>query len=160
MNKKETISAIRKAIREKNLTLACKLIPAKEINKKEEWIKENISYKRYATFHQMLLIIRMKKDLNVLRWMKDLPSIKGKFYNPNDGINTAFHMLRRLIKENLSPYTKIAMYGFTHLYFCSPIYGHKDYNKVKCCKIDGNENLCAKIFNLSEKIYNKKKEKA
>ena len=82
----------------------------------------------------------------------------------------ALKMLRRLYTEPLSTHSKIANFGFTHLYFCSPIYGHKDYNKVCTCPLNGplatdaNGNRydpqaawCNKVLDLSNRIYDKKR---
>lgn len=83
----------------------------------------------------------------------------------------ALKMLRRLYTEPLTAYTKIANFGHTHLYFCSPIYGHGDYNKVCTCLLNGplatdkNGNRydpqaawCDKVLDLSNRIYDKKRE--
>ena len=82
----------------------------------------------------------------------------------------ALEMLRRLHTEPLTTHTKIANFGHTQLYFCSPIYGHADYNKVCTCPLngplatdkDGNRYdpqaaWCGKVLDLSNRIYNKKK---
>ena len=82
----------------------------------------------------------------------------------------ALKMLRRLYTEPLSTYSKIANFGHTHLYFCSPIYGHADYNKVCTCPLNGplatdaNGNKydpqaawCNKVLALSNRIYDKKR---
>lgn len=68
----------------------------------------------------------------------------------------ALEMLRRLLTEDSWHYTKVAMMGHTHLYFCSPEYGHSDYNKVCTCKIDSNESFVKKVIELSHRIYVKK----
>jgi len=81
----------------------------------------------------------------------------------------ALRMLRRLYEEPVTNYTKIPMFGFNHLYFCSPSYGHKDYNKVRTCllngplAIDSNGNRydpqaswCSKVVELGNRIYAKK----
>lgn len=68
----------------------------------------------------------------------------------------AIDMLRKLITEENGNYTKVPMLGFTHLYFCSPAYGHSDYNKVRTCLIEGNEDFCSKIIEIAEKFLNKK----
>ena len=52
-----------------------------------------------------------------------------------------------------SPYAKIPMYGHTHLYFCSPDYGHFDYNKWCACKIKGNERFCETLIKIAAKIW-------
>lgn len=154
MNKKQLISAIRKAIREKKLTSACKLIPGKKFNEKIEWVHKNISFSR-AHFLQSTYDNFWK---NKEKWAYNINFFtKAKYYDLN-WINksNALYMLKRLIKDKLSQYTKIAMYGKTHLYFCSPVYKHNDYNKIRCCEIKGNENFCFKIIELSNRIYNQK----
>lgn len=60
-------------------------------------------------------------------------------------------MLRRLLTENPSNYTNVPMMGHTHLYFCSPSYGHADYNKVRACNIEGNENFCEKVCEIARR---------
>lgn len=81
----------------------------------------------------------------------------------------ALKMLRRLVDEPLNSHAKVPMFGFTHLYFCSPVYKHSDYNKVKTCCLNGllakdvNGNLydpqaawCRKVVDLGNKIYEHK----
>ena len=148
MNKKKLISAIRKAIREKNITLACKLIPVKLYSAKYGWVRDNISKERAKKLDELVTNIRVKRPRN---------QFKYKGINWEDvRKKQAFDMLKELCLWKLSPYTKIAMKGHTHLYFCSPIYGHKDYNKVMCFSIKGNEKLCEKVIELSNRIYKKK----
>ena len=58
-----------------------------------------------------------------------------------------------LYKRGFVNYVKVPMYGRTQLYFCSPIYGHKDYNKFSCgLKIEGNENFINKLIEISKRI--------
>ena len=64
--------------------------------------------------------------------------------------------LRELHDENHGNYTKVPMLGNTRLYFCSPTYGHADYNKVRTCNIEGNEAFCNKVIDLGERIFAKK----
>lgn len=68
----------------------------------------------------------------------------------------ALEMLRRLHDEDHGSYTKVPMIGHTRLYFCSPFYGHADYNKVRTCNIKGNEDFCKTVVDLGERIYSKK----
>lgn len=63
----------------------------------------------------------------------------------------AMTMLREWIADPTSNYAKKPMYGFTHLYFCSPVYGHRDYNKWQAIPIKGNERFCELIVKLGEK---------
>jgi len=67
----------------------------------------------------------------------------------------AIEMLRELLTENHGNYTKVPMLGFTHLYFCSPSYGHSDYNKVRTCLIEGNEDFVKKILEIADRKMNK-----
>lgn len=67
----------------------------------------------------------------------------------------ALIMLRRLLTEEHGNYTKVPMMGHTHLYFCSPSYGHADYNKVRTCNIEGNEEFVNKIVKIGEKFMAK-----
>ena len=59
--------------------------------------------------------------------------------------------LKKFIADPTSNYAKKPMYGFTHLYFCSPVYGHRDYNKWQAIPIKGNERFCELIVKLGEK---------
>ena len=68
----------------------------------------------------------------------------------------ALIMLRRLLTEDHGNYTKVPMLGHSRLYFCSPVYGHSDYNKVRTCSIEGNETFCNKVVALGERIFEKK----
>lgn len=89
---------------------------------------------------------------------------------PADGRLTALRMLRRLATEPVSSYSKVPFKGLTHLYFCSPAYGHSDYNKVRTCLMNGplqpdpasncradvQAAFCDKVFDLGRRIYNRK----
>lgn len=155
MNKKELISAIRKAIREKDVTLACKLIPERTFSAKYNWVKEKIGPNRAIKLNDLRYWRHYKNELYMIKVFLQ----KGGYaqYDNYHYRKIALDMLRRLITEKLTNYSKIAMYGHTHLYFCSPIYGHKDYNKVSCCEIKGNEKFCEKIIEISNRAYKKKK---
>lgn len=72
-------------------------------------------------------------------------------YRQNDGRADALNMLRRLLTENCGNYTKVPMLGHTRLYFCHPGYGHADYNKVRTCAIEGNENFCEKVCEIARR---------
>ena len=70
--------------------------------------------------------------------------------------SVALQMLRRLLTENPSNYTKVPVMGHTHLYFCSQSYGLDDYNKVCTCTIEGNEEFVNKIVKIGEKFMAKR----
>jgi hypothetical protein len=93
---------------------------------------------------------RIRRELAFALWRK-----KG-CYEQDDYKGEALGMLRRLWEEEITSYTKVPMFGFTRLYFCSPDYCHKDYNKVRTCEIKGNEEFCKKVVELGKRIYQKK----
>lgn len=99
-----------------------------------------------------------RKD--ALRKAIDEAWIRRGAYRQNDGRADALKMLRRLLTENCGNYTKVPMMGFTHLFFCHPGYGHSDYNKVRTCTIDGNEDFCRKLCDIADRhmsnLYEKK----
>ena len=76
-------------------------------------------------------------------------------YDDSHYRSVALQMLRLLLTENPGNYTKVPMMGYTHLYFCSPSYGHADYNKVCTCSIEGNEEFVNKIVKIGEKFMEK-----
>lgn len=107
---------------------------------------------------------RLKKhayDIAMLSGIKLLPS--GERYPrefryhrefcETNGKHIALTALRNEIKKGLSSYTKRPMMGYTHLYFCSPVYGHGDYNKWRSIKIEGNERFCELICKLADKYF-------
>lgn len=155
MNKKKLISAIRKAIRKKDVTQACKLVPERTFSAKYNWVKEKIGPNHAIKLNNLRWYRHCTNEL----YMIDAFSKRGGYaqYDNHHYRTIALEMLRKLITEKLTNYSKIAMYGHTHLYFCSPIYGHKDYNKVRCCTIEGNENFCEKIIKISERTYKKRR---
>ena len=64
---------------------------------------------------------------------------------------------KQQLKNPVTPYTKYPTYGHTHLYFCSPVHGHSDYNKWRALPIEGNEKFCKTLVDYVTnvtKIYN------
>lgn len=61
--------------------------------------------------------------------------------------------LRRECQDVTSPYAKRPMMGHTHLYFCSPVYGHSDYNKARMIPIEGNERFCELVIRYADKFF-------
>lgn len=92
---------------------------------------------------------RMAQKACIASWAKR--GVMSKYSQKTE----ALAMLRRLLTEKPSNYTKVPMIGHTHLYFCSPSYGHADYNKVCTCNIEGNEEFVKKIVKISEKFMAK-----
>lgn len=68
-----------------------------------------------------------------------------------DALKKAVDAVKEYIANPTSPYAKKPMMGFTHLYFCSPAYGHQDYNKWRSVEIKGNEKFCETICKLADK---------
>jgi hypothetical protein len=62
--------------------------------------------------------------------------------------------LKEQIKDTDSPYVKRPILGQTGLYFCSPLYGHRDYNKTRVCDIKGNERFCELVIRYADKFFN------
>lgn len=56
-------------------------------------------------------------------------------------------------KDVESNYAKRPMLGYTHLYFCSPVYGHSDYNKACMIPIKGNERFCELVIKYADKFF-------
>lgn len=61
--------------------------------------------------------------------------------------------LKRNIRDGLTNYTKVPLLGYTHLYFVSPYYGHRDYNKWCALPIKGNEKFCETLIKLAKKYF-------
>lgn len=60
---------------------------------------------------------------------------------------------REEIKRGLDKYTKRPMIVGKHLWFCSPYYGYKDYNKHKMMPIKGNESFCDLLVKVADKYF-------
>ena len=73
-------------------------------------------------------------------------------YHGNDLISLIDYVKRQCADPG-SFYAKRPMMGYTHLYFCSPIYGHSDYNKVRSIPIAGNERLCDAIIKYADRYF-------
>lgn len=81
---------------------------------------------------------------------------KNYHYTQQSNYYKRIMVIEKLKDELLYPftnYTKLPYYGYTHLYFCSPIYVHSDYNKWRAIEIKGNEKFCEKIINIAKSKY-------
>lgn len=77
---------------------------------------------------------------------------KHGYYAPT----TKQHIVEVLLNECKNPtsnYAKRPIYGYTHLYFCSPVYGHKDYNKWCALPIKNNERFCEVVIKYADKFF-------
>lgn len=59
--------------------------------------------------------------------------------------------LKEMVQFPQSEYVKVPIMGHTHLYFAHPAYGHKDYNKWRAIKIEGNEVFCNTLISYAKK---------
>ena len=62
-------------------------------------------------------------------------------------------MLKRECQDVTSNYAKRPMMGHTGLYFCSPVYGHQDYNKRRMMDVKGNERFCELVIKYGDKHF-------
>lgn len=62
--------------------------------------------------------------------------------------------LRDQLTGSHNNYTKLPFLGHTHLYFCSPVYGHSDYNKWRAIEIKGNEAFVEAVLRYAHKVVN------
>ena len=69
-------------------------------------------------------------------------------------LRKAYLSIKDLSKPEHGRYQKVAMYGYTWLYLCSPIYGHSDYNKSRLLPIKGHEKECEWLIKVSERTAN------
>lgn len=81
---------------------------------------------------------------------------KGKhgYFDPLPRQKVVEKLLEECNRE-IDNYSKRPFMGNTHLYFCSPIYGHSDYNKWMAIDIKGNERFCEVIKKYADKHFGK-----
>ena len=80
-------------------------------------------------------------------------SRKALDFSEKNAKHFAVQALREEIARGLDGYTKRPIMGFTHLYFASPVYGHRDYNKWRSVEIKGNERFCEVMCRLADKYF-------
>lgn len=158
MKTKFTLKAFRTAIKDMDRTKVWQLAAIKLNMRKPDWLKVCNLAEEASTSK------KMKKLAWSLTFTYTNQEKRAKFdsqifinrggykqYTDSHYRNIALQMLRRLLTEEPSNYTKIPIMGHTNLYFCSPVYGHHDYNKVLTCKIEGNEDFVKKIIDIGER---------
>ena len=142
--------AIRSTIRRGSLTEVCKLYhdiygDAVEPEKVRAFMKEFVSARHAAVIGSRFGLGERRRSA----W--EMFSIrKNGRYEGND-LKQAVDAVKEYIADPCNPYAKKPMMGFTHLYFCSPAYGHQDDNKWRSIEIKGNEKFCETICKLAEK---------
>lgn len=77
---------------------------------------------------------------------------KHGIYEPLEKHHIVNYMLEQC-KDVKSNYAKRPMMGHTHLYFCSPVYGHRDYNKWQSLPIKGNERFCELVIKYADRFF-------
>lgn len=60
---------------------------------------------------------------------------------------------REELKRGFDSYSKRPTMGHTHLWWCSPVHGHADYNKSIALPIEGNERFCELICRAADKHF-------
>ena len=83
----------------------------------------------------------------------EMECIKRHGFFHGDDRKNVIDMLKRECTDVVSNYAKRPMYGVSHLYFCSPLYGPQDYNKRRMIKIEGNERFCELVINYANKFF-------
>lgn len=141
--KKITKTMIREAIKNKEIGLLHKWAKSFNMNFSDFVSSQKCKRKYISDCLIELELIRFRKRYSM------------PFPNETELKISAIHHLRNQIdsyKRGFVNYVKVPMYGRTQLYFCSPIYGHKDYNKFSCgLKIEGNEKFINKLIDISKK---------
>lgn len=61
--------------------------------------------------------------------------------------HAAHLFFQKQVERGADGYSKVAMMGETYLYACSPVFGHKDYNKSRMLLRKGNERFCEILIN-------------
>ena len=128
----------------------------KKLTKKQIEVIKTISHPKFEerSFHGN------KKNINgipVSDWVqiieKKIEREKRKNHFPRPSILQKFKMLLEISKKNKNTnYQKTLIEGKTSIYFASPIYGHKDYNKSIFC--EKNEKTI-KLIGLFKKMVQK-----
>lgn len=75
-------------------------------------------------------------------------------YNHKIELRQCYESVCRWSRPECGNYQKIAVYGCTWLYLCSPVYGHSDYKKARLMPIKGNEKQCEFLIKVSKRIAN------
>ena len=71
-------------------------------------------------------------------------------------LRKAFEYIKEWSRPENGNYQKIAVYGKRHLWACSPVYGHSDYNRGRLLEIAGHEKQCEWLVKVSERTARKK----
>lgn len=87
------------------------------------------------------------------RYHLDLEILQRHGFYQGDKKQRIVAYLKEQCEDVKSPYAKRPMYGRTGLYFCSPVYGHQDYNKHRMLDLEGNEKFCRLVIAYGNKFF-------
>lgn len=144
-------------------TMIREAIKNKEIGLLHKWAKLfGMDFSTFVNSQKCKRIYKANcfRELQLKRWRKRGEPLGGIYIGVTKLTNveiriSAIHHLRNEIdsyKRGFVNHVKVPTYGRTQLYFCSPFYGHKDYNKYTCgLKIQGNEKFIEKLIDISKR---------
>ena len=88
-----------------------------------------------------------------VRWRESYDIRNEREYHNANIKHEVLTYFKEQLEDVKSPYAKRPMMGHTHLYFCSPVYGHSDYNKWRAMPLEGNERFCGLLVQLANKYF-------
>ena len=115
----------------------------------DEFITSDRTYRKIHT--EVFNTLHHCKSIDALQRLDQ--SRKSCDFSEKNAKHFAAQALREEISRGLDGYTKRPIMGFTHLYFASPFYGHRDYNKWRSVEIKGNERFCEIMCKLADKYF-------
>lgn len=80
-------------------------------------------------------------------------SCKSFVWRKDNAKHLVLAKFREEVNRGFDSYTKRPTKGHANLWWCSPIYGHADYNKSIALPIEGNERFCEILCRLADKLY-------
>ena len=107
-------------------------------------------YKFIKQYAPTVKIREMAYDLT-LPVYREYTSTGWLEYQKKTYIQHAMEVFRRELTRPFDSYTKRPVMGFTNLYLCSPVYGHRDYNKSILMPIAGYERFCELIVRVADR---------
>ena len=110
------------------------------------FIKEFAPTKKIKEATWTLVETNASKSNNYYRYNEDVTWLAE-----NWPVSYIAKYFRLQLERRFGCYTKMPFLGQTHLYFCSPMYGLRDYNKWRSISLKGNEKLCDLLIRLADK---------
>lgn len=103
--------------------------------------------------YRMACELTWPKKHEKYRYGVEMACVRKHGFYRGDARKCVVDMLKQEIQDVFSPYAKRPMMGHTGLYFCSPVYGHHDYNKARMIDIEGNERFCELVVRYGDKFF-------